>query len=92
MIEILSKGKISGKVIIINSLEDLKQKEISGKIIVIKEITLKHLTDLYDVKGIIVENGSLLSHTYIFIREIGVPCIKQENALKLYKENQNIEI
>lgn len=92
MVEILSNGKISGQVAIINSLEDLKQKEISGKIIVTKEITLEYLTELYDIKGIIVENGSLLSHIYIFIREIGVPCIKQENALQIYHENQNVDI
>jgi len=92
MIEILSTGKISGQAVIINSLKDLKEKKISGKIIIAKEITLEYLTELYDVKAIIVENGSLLSHISIFIREIGIPYIKQENALQIYKENQEIEI
>ena len=92
MIERLSPGRINGQVVTISSLEDLKQKEISEKIIVTKEITLEYLTELYDVKGIIVENGSLLSHIFIFIREIGVPCIKQENAQQIYHENQNVDI
>ncbi len=92
MIEVLSTGKISGEVVIINSLKELKEKKISGKIIVTKELTLEFLTELYDVKGIIVENGSLLSHMSMFIREIGIPYIKQKNALQLYKENQKIEI
>lgn len=92
MIEVLSPGKINGEIIIINSKKDLKEKNISNKIIVIKEITLEDLTELYAVKGIIVENGSLLSHLFIFIREIRIPCIKQKDALKIYKNKQNIEI
>jgi phosphohistidine swiveling domain-containing protein len=92
MIEILSNGKISGNIIIINSIFDLKNKDITNKIIVTKELTLEMLTDIYNVKGIIVENGNLLSHIFIFLREIGIPCIKQENATRNYKENDFVDI
>lgn len=89
-IEILINGKIEGIIKIINSEKDLKN--IKNKVIVIKEIPLEILPKLHQVKGIIVEKGSKLSHITIFLREIGIPMIKINDALKKYKDNEKIII
>lgn len=91
LIEVLALGKIEGEVIIILSKNDLN-KTISGKVIIAKEITLDMLPKMYNVKGVIVENGSVLSHVSIFLREIGIPMVKIKNATKLYKTGTIINL
>jgi rifampicin phosphotransferase len=88
---VLASGKIKGEVIIISSKKDIN-KDISGKVIVAKEITLEILPKMYDVKGVVVENGSILSHVSIFLREIGIPMVKIKNATKIYKTGEIIDI
>lgn len=89
--DILSNGKIYGECIVFD-LDSFDDKIITDKIIVIKEITLEILPKLYSVKGIIVENGSILSHTSIILREIGIPMVKIKNATKIYKTGEIIDI
>ncbi|GEM_PF-1646248 len=91
-IDILINGKITGVCVVIDSISDFNTKDIKNKIIVIKKITLDILPNFYDVKGIIVEEGTLLSHVSIFIREIGVPMVKIEDALKKYKDNDIVSL
>lgn len=91
MVEVLSPGKIEGETIIILSKKDLN-KNISNKIIVSKEISLDMLSKMYVVKGIIVENGSVLSHVSIFLREIGIPMVKIKDATKIYKTSTIVNI
>jgi len=83
-------GKIEGIVKIIKSEKDLNTSK--NKIIVIKEVTLEILPKLHNVKGIIVEKGSKLSHITIFLREIGIPMVRIPNALKKYKDNEKINL
>jgi phosphohistidine swiveling domain-containing protein len=89
-IETLINGKIEGIIKIVKTEKDFKN--IKNKVIVIKEIPLEILPKLYQVKGIIVEKGSKLSHITIFLREIGIPMIKINDALKKYKDNEKIII
>jgi len=89
--EILSEGKIEGEVILISSKDDLN-KDIKGKIIVSKKITLDMLHKLYNVKGIIVEEGTKLSHVALFIREINIPYVRIDSAMKKYKSGEIIKI
>lgn len=91
LVEVLSPGKIEGETIIILSKKDLN-KNISNKIIVSKEISLDMLSKMYVVKGIIVENGSVLSHVSIFLREIGIPMVKIKDATKIYKTSTIVNI
>ena len=91
LVEVLSPGKIEGETIIILSKKDL-DKNISNKIIVSKEISLDMLSKMYVVKGIIVENGSVLSHVSIFLREIGIPMVKIKDATKIYKTGTIVNI
>lgn len=89
--DILSNGKICGECIVINS-KIPENINLNNKIIVIKEVTLDILPKLYFVKGIIVENGSVLSHVSIFLREIDIPMVKIKNATKIYKTGMTIDI
>jgi phosphohistidine swiveling domain-containing protein len=92
MIEVLSPGRIYGKVKIIRDINQLKEEDISGKVIVIEKVTTAESIYLYNVNGIIVEVGSKLSHVAIFAREIGLPCVKIENAMELYKDGDIVDI
>lgn len=88
--EYLINGKIEGIIKIIKSEKDLAFSK--NKIIVIKEVTLKILPRLHNVKGIIVEKGSKLSHITIFLREIGIPMVRIPNALKKYKDKEKVNL
>jgi phosphohistidine swiveling domain-containing protein len=89
--DILSPGKIKNEVILILSKEDLN-KNIKNKVIVVKKITLDILPKLYDVKSIIIENGTKLSHISIFTREIGIPMIKIKDATNKNKNKNKINL
>jgi phosphohistidine swiveling domain-containing protein len=90
IIETLINGRIEGIIKIIKTEKDLKN--IKNKVIVIKEIPLEILPKLHQVKGIIVEKGSKLSHISIFLREIQIPMVKINGALKKYKDNEKVII
>ena len=61
-------------------------------------VVVKHTdpgwTPLFGIcKGLIVENGGLLSHAAIISRELNLPCIiGVENATKLLKDGQQISM
>lgn len=92
MIKTISEGQIEGIVIIINSVKDIHGKAISNKVVITKELDQKLLSHLFNVKGIIVEEGSLLSHVSIFCREANIPCKIIHNATKIYKDGDEIKI
>jgi pyruvate kinase len=92
MIKTISEGQIEGIVIIIDSIKDIHGKAISNKVVITKELDQKLLSHLFTVKGIIVEEGSLLSHVSIFCREANIPCKLIDNATKIYKDGDTIKI
>ncbi len=86
-----SPGKISGRIKIFHEFE--LPQNIDFDIAVAKN-TDPGWTPLFGlVKGLIVENGGMLSHAAIVSRELGIPAvIGAENALNILKDGQVVEI
>ena len=86
-----SDGKITAKVVVINSAKD--QKDTQGKIIVTRSTDPGWVFMLSTAKGIISERGSLLSHTAIISRELGVPSVVGvRDATKILKTGDLVTI
>lgn len=68
-----SNGRILGDVVVIENPTEVK--EIKDKILVTKMTDPGWVFLLTMAKGIITEKGSLLSHTAIISRELGIPSI-----------------
>ena len=86
-----SPGKASGKVKILKNLE--LNHNLSDKIIVTERTEPSWAVILPLCKGIIVERGSILSHTSIISRELGIPSIVGvKNATTLFKDGDRITI
>ncbi len=83
-----SLGSVSGKITIMHEFR-LPKKHL--EIVVVKH-TDPGWTPLFGIcKGLIVENGGLLSHAAIISRELNLPCIiGVENATKLLKDGRYI--
>lgn len=56
-------------------LHEFKPDEVRGKILITSFLNIKTMTGLEDLKGIILEKGSLLSHVGVLTREKHIPCI-----------------
>lgn len=68
-----SPGRVSGKVRII--LDPTKTASVDGDILVTSSTDPGWVTLFPTASAIIVERGSLLSHSAIVSREMGIPCI-----------------
>jgi len=90
MIKTISEGKIDGSAIIIESVDDIYKKDIVDKVVIIQKLDPKLLSHLFSVRGIILEEGSILSHVAIFLREVNIPCKIIPNAKKVYKQGEKI--
>ena len=66
-------GVVSGKVLFAKTLEDAS--EMNGEILVTKRTDPGWVPLFPNCKGIIVERGSLLSHSAVIARELGIPTI-----------------
>lgn len=83
-----SAGKVTAKSLIYPSDE-----EISGKIIVMKNSNELPLLMKHKPAGIILEEGSLLSHASILAREAGIPAlVKVLNATTRIENNIEITL
>jgi len=69
-----------------------KKKYTKNKIFIINILTPLESPYVVDAKAIIVETGGLLGHSAIFSRELGIGCVKVENATKKYKEGDKVKI
>ena len=85
-----SPGKISGKVRIISSKNDIKK--ISSSDIMVARGTDFDLLEIINLSaGIITEEGGILSHASVVSRELNKPCIiGVENATSRLKDNDEI--
>lgn len=92
MDQILSPGKIEGILYFIDSYNQLKNIDLSDKVIVIKKLDEKSLLYIYGVKGVIVEEGSFLSHVAIFLRESKIPCRIISNMVEKYNNLDKISL
>ena len=68
-----SKGLVEGEVLIVEKLQDLPN--LQDKILITKMTDPGWVYVLMQAKGVIAEQGSLLSHTAIISRELGIPSI-----------------
>jgi pyruvate,water dikinase len=80
----VSSGNVTGEVLVITDPKNAP--DTTGKILVTKTTDPGWVFLLVDAIGIISEKGSLLSHTAIISRELGIPAIvgvaNITNALK----------
>ncbi len=70
---ICSSGKVEGEAVVINKASDAVNT--AGKVIITKMTDPGWVYILSSAKGIVTEKGSILSHTAIVSRELGIPSI-----------------
>lgn len=76
-----SSGQISGEVVVITDIQAVQPQDVYQKIMVAKMTDPGWVHHLSQAIGIITERGSLLSHTAIVSRELGIPSIVNVRAL-----------
>ena len=83
-----SKGEVEGQVLLVDDIKNLG--DVSGKILVTKMTDPGWVYALMQAKGVIAEQGSLLSHTAIISRELGIPAVV--NVPHVTSDLQNGEV
>lgn len=74
-----SQGVVEGEVVFVQSPEDIK--DLQGKIL-LAERTDPGWTPLFAlIKGVIIEKGSMLSHSAVIAREMGIPAVLGINQI-----------
>lgn len=87
----VSSGIAIAEVIVIDSPHE--SSDVSGKILVTKTTDPGWVFLMISAKGIISEKGSLLSHTAIIARELGVPAVVGvDNITKILKTGDKVRI
>lgn len=87
---IVCHGKMQGRIRIIRSSRDLSLVR-KGEILLCKKTTPHFSPYLEKAKGIITEQGGLLSHAAIFAREHKIPCIVGfRGIIRRMKNGENI--
>lgn len=70
---VVNNGQVAGKVHCITNNYD---KIIPNSIVLIKnKVNINYIHKLYNVKGVILTNGGILSHFAVILRELNVPCL-----------------
>ncbi|MBN1168968.1 hypothetical protein JXA63_03710 [Candidatus Woesebacteria bacterium] len=88
----LYNGVIEGKVVKIDSDEDL-EKVTKDSIIVSGTITPRYLSALYKAKGFVVDEFSPTSHPYLYAKAIKIPSIGGTKvATKILKTGDKIKL
>lgn len=86
-----SKGKVVGEVIKVYTPDN--NLDVKGKIIVAQSTDPGWVYLIEKCQGIIVERGSLLSHTAIISRELKKPAIVNvRNAMKILEDGMQVEL
>lgn len=86
-----SPGIVESEVILVNRPGDLKS--LNGKILVATSTDPGWVTLFPSASGILVERGSLLSHSAIVAREMGIPCIVAVSGLmQSLKSGQKVKM
>lgn len=95
-----SQGIVEGEVAIVESPDDIE--DLHGKILV-AERTDPGWTPLFAlIKGVVIEKGSMLSHSAVIAREMGIPAVlginqitkalKTGDVIRLDGTNGNIQV
>lgn len=87
----VSKGKVTAEVVII--LEPSFDIDVSGKILITRMTDPGWVFLMTQAAGIISEKGSLLSHTAIIGRELGIPVVVGlSHATQIFKNGQTVTL
>ena len=86
-----SRGIATGRVILLDNLNDAA-REKTENVIVVSEMISPSITTLpTNVKGIITDEGGILSHAAIIARELRIPCIVgTAKATSVLKEGMTV--
>jgi pyruvate,water dikinase len=90
-----SSGKVRGRALVVDDINTFnKSARVESDRILVAPMTDPGWVFLMTIsKGLIVEKGSILSHTAIIGRELGIPTIVGvKNATKMIKDGDLIEI
>lgn len=89
---IASKGKVSGKVVIVKGVRDLEKVEV-GDILVAVTTHPDYVPAMRKAAAIITDEGGITSHAAIVSREFGLPCIVGTKlATKSLKDGDLVEV
>lgn len=87
-----SAGVVSGKVQIIRSVSDI-EKTTEENILVVSDNNPIYATALMKSRGLICENGGLLSHLCIIAAELKLPCLTSaKGAIGKLSDNDYITL
>ena len=88
-----SPGQIQGQILVIQDVHQALDIDIKDKIIVTKMTDPGWVFILMEAKGIITEKGSILSHTAIISRELGIPAVVNvKDACQIFENGQRVAI
>ena len=86
-----SNGVVEGEAYIVTDVK--KAKSVKDKILVTKTTDPGWVFLLAEAKGVISEKGSLLSHTAIISRELGIPAVVGiDNLLSTLKNGDTVRL
>lgn len=88
-----SSGIVEGEVVVINSIDNIDVTAIENKIIVTPMTDPGWVYLLMNCKGIIAQQGSLLSHTAIISRELNKPAIVNvANVMNILQTGDKVKV
>jgi pyruvate,water dikinase len=85
-------GSVTGVVRVAPTIEDAK--DLNGEILITKRTDPGWVPLFPNCAGLIIERGSLLSHSAVIARELGIPTIvgTSINVLKKFENGQKVEL
>ncbi len=85
-------GKVSGKVRIVRSPEDIENFE-QGEVLIALWTCVDYLPAMKKAAAFITEGGGITCHAAVIARELNTPCIiGYKNATKLFKNGDDVEV
>ncbi len=90
-----SGGQVRGTAVVVHSIHEWAEKspDLNDKILVIRSLDPGWSHVLLSARGLITEQGSILSHVAILCREYGIPAVfGVEGALEAIQSGQIIEL
>jgi len=87
-----SQGTASGKVILVDTLDDLKKVQ-QGHVLVTKMTNPDMVVAMQKATAIVTNEGGVTCHAAIVSRELGIPCVVGTRfATKILKEDMEITV
>ena len=87
-----SRGRGIGRVVLFSNLEDLPATD-ADLIVVGEMIPPDVVTFAERVKGLVTDEGGILSHAATVARELGIPCVVGTgNATEVLQDGDTVEV